>query len=372
MFTQKQIAAELKVSRSTVAAALNPNTPIKLAASTRRRVLEVARRRGYRSPHQRRVRPSGLIGVIHQEGPLEVSQQRTKMLAQSIRATGRHPLLMGFTGYPSESQTMCQVMIDARVEGVVLQSTQLTLSQIHQFHEQNIPVVALCGDKLPNVPLIRADVRQGMRDLTSRLIAAKRRDLKMILVCHHPTIPLFNQPWPASERARGFQEALHAAGLDCVEHEQIIILPAPTDSYGWMETGSMAMRSMLDRRVSADGLVFSNDHLAIGAIHAARLRGLRIPQDVAITGFDDTLMGVFASVALTTVRQPNEKMVDAAMRWLLERIDGSPDPSLHGEAICFPCELVIRESCGARVQAASSLHGTPNTGASGAKHQQEN
>ncbi|HHT12929.1 MAG TPA: LacI family transcriptional regulator [Propionibacterium sp.] len=90
-----------------------------------------------------------------------------------------------------------------------------------------------------------------------------------------------------------------------------------------------------------DGLVCGNDGVALGAIHALRLAGLRVPQDVAVMGWDDAMAGRYANPTLSTVRPDSVQLVRLAFNKLLTRIDGDSSPY---EEIVIPHELVIRES----------------------------
>ena len=110
-----------------------------------------------------------------------------------------------------------------------------------------------------------------------------------------------------------------------------------------VEGGQAAANELLDAGCTA--IVCGSDMMAFGAIRAARARGLQVPADVSVVGFDDSPLIVFADPPLTTVRQPVEAMGQAAVNALLEEITGNPAP--HAEFVFMP-ELVVRGSTTAR------------------------
>ncbi len=110
-----------------------------------------------------------------------------------------------------------------------------------------------------------------------------------------------------------------------------------------LEGGQAAAAALLDRGCTA--VVCASDMMALGAIRAARERGLEVPDDVSVVGFDDSVLVAFTDPPLTTVRKPVPAMGQAAVRTLLEEIGGTPAP--HSEFVFMP-ELVVRGSTAAR------------------------
>jgi DNA-binding LacI/PurR family transcriptional regulator len=109
-----------------------------------------------------------------------------------------------------------------------------------------------------------------------------------------------------------------------------------------VEGGQAAAHSLIDRGCTA--IICASDLMALGAVRAARQRGLAVPGDVSVVGFDDSPLIVFTDPPLTTLRQPVEAMGQAAVNALLEEVGGTPAP--HAEFVFLP-ELVVRGSTGA-------------------------
>jgi DNA-binding LacI/PurR family transcriptional regulator len=108
-----------------------------------------------------------------------------------------------------------------------------------------------------------------------------------------------------------------------------------------VEGGQAAAHALVDKGCTA--IICASDLMALGAIRAARQRGLTVPQDVSVVGFDDSPLIVFTDPPLTTLRQPVEAMGQAAVNALLEEVGGTPAP--HAEFVFLP-ELVVRGSTG--------------------------
>ncbi|WP_228985534.1 substrate-binding domain-containing protein, partial [Streptomyces sp. DH12] len=106
-----------------------------------------------------------------------------------------------------------------------------------------------------------------------------------------------------------------------------------------LEGGQAAASALMDRGCTA--VVCASDMMALGAIRAARQRGLEVPDDISVVGFDDSPLIAFTDPPLTTVRKPVPAMGQAAVRTLLEEIGGTPAP--HSEFVFMP-ELVVRGS----------------------------
>ncbi|MGZ8437712.1 MAG: substrate-binding domain-containing protein [Candidatus Limnocylindrales bacterium] len=140
----------------------------------------------------------------------------------------------------------------------------------------------------------------------------------------------------ARARLRVYRETL--SGYDLAPPDALI---APGDFK--YEAGVDAVATLLDeRRVAFDAIVVANDQMALGVIDALRARGVRVPRDVAIIGFDDIQEARYTAPPLTTIRQPLRQQGRLAIEALRRRLAGEP----VGDVISLPTELVIRRSCG--------------------------
>ncbi len=137
------------------------------------------------------------------------------------------------------------------------------------------------------------------------------------------------------DRYRGYRLALEEAGLAPAT-------PSPIEAINTEAAGHAAAMSLVDSAVPFDGVVAASDLIAIGAIRALQDRGLAVPADVSVTGFDDILAAGFTSPPLTTIAQDSHAAGELLVDTLLRAIQGQPTPS-----VMLPARLVVRRSCGA-------------------------
>jgi LacI family transcriptional regulator len=193
-----------------------------------------------------------------------------------------------------------------------------------------VPVVVLANREAGRgYDYVGADNRGGSRALTAHLIGV------------HGFTDLFFLAGPAQspdsdERFAGFRDALRDAGLRVPDR--------PAGNGGFTEAGGhQAMRALIARGRRPRALVCGNDEMALGALTALRAARLRVPADVAVTGFDDIAAGRHVMPAVTTVRQPMRDLGERSVRLLLDRI---ADTDAGHQSVVLPSEMIIRQSCG--------------------------
>jgi DNA-binding LacI/PurR family transcriptional regulator len=180
----------------------------------------------------------------------------------------------------------------------------------------------------PNHPCtsyVDCDNRAGARQAVDYLIRQGRRNIATI--AGPPIKPV------GADRLAGYRDALAAAAL-----------PELPVAYGdWSQaSGVHAMWRLLDLRPNLDAVFVASDVMATGALYALRRAGRRVPEDVAVIGFDDLLLATQTRPKLTTMRQPIEEYGAMAARILLDSLDGGEAPA--GGATLLPTRLIVRES----------------------------
>jgi LacI family transcriptional regulator len=176
---------------------------------------------------------------------------------------------------------------------------------------------------------VTVDNESGMRALTEHLITDHGlRDLLFVGGLYASDI---------ASRFKGFRAALRAAGL------RVPSKPVSDDGADWEAEAATRVRELLTRGVLPEAFVCATDPVALAVIDVLQAAGIRVPEQVAVTGFDGIAAGRIARPALTTVRQPMQELGRAAVDILIHRI-GHPD----GEPVSrqFPVSVVLRESCG--------------------------
>lgn len=353
--TQAQIARKLGLSRSTVAAALNPRSPVRLSEETRSLILNAAERMGYR-PHRyaqiMRAGTSGLIGVFHFGGLSQVAAERVWHASHAIQKAGYQVWSNDASWTTGEVRAACEAMLDARVEGVIVAGLNdpLSVAELQVLQAARIPIVALSGNELPRTPHIRGDARAAFCGLVEHLAGLGRKRLLLLFSLTH-RIQQGARIWAGVERMEGFRAGLKSArGREvrkfsgrCGIEGVVAGLEYVSDRF---DPFCQARDAMLEiyPRLQPDAVLCANDDWAIGALSALRILGKSVPGDVAVTGFDNTSVGAYLEVPLTTVGQPSRLMAEHAAELLIRKIRGGRVPSTP---VYFPCELIVRKSCGA-------------------------
>lgn len=329
--TSHDVARIAGLSQSTVSRALRDDP--RVAQETRERVLEAAASLGYvpnamaRNLVLRRTRTIGmlvtdinnpyypnLIAPLHDE--LAALHYRMVLFTERSEDEGDRKLLEG--------------LIDRGVDGAVLTTSTLESTVPRELARQGLPFVFLTRE----VTGITADAAVVDNALGASLIAAE------VVRFGHRRIGAIFGPGNTStglHRERGFRAGLAAAGVvladEAVRHGAYVV-----------DAGYEAMRELMDLPERPTAVVCFNDLVAIGAMNAAHVLGLRIPTDVSVTGWDDLPMAAWDICQLTTIRQSMHEMARAAARLLVDRIEGraGPDP----RRILFEPTLVLRATLG--------------------------
>ena len=204
-----------------------------------------------------------------------------------------------------------------------------------------LPIISI-GVALPGMPGIVLDSYGGMRAALTHLIEAHG--------CHRLAFirgPVAHRE--AIERYRAYMDVLVEYGLPL--DPDLVTPPYPWDTH----FGAEAIHVLVDRRkVHFDGLVAANDGLALGALRALQARGLQVPEDVALTGFDNRQDGRVITPPLTTVPIRMLERGRQAIRMVLALRAGEPVP----EQVSLPTHLIIRQSCGCLDPAVTSAAGS--------------
>jgi LacI family transcriptional regulator len=357
MITQTEIARRLGVSQRAVAYALSddPEAHKELSKETRQRIVKAAEKLGYRPNRYAQLmrgKKSGVIGMIHFASLVQSVAVRAARVAAAIHNAGYQLLADDLLWYPKSAKLVCDSMVDARVEGIVLCNPPQWFppAELECFRRLKIPVVSISGMEMAGIPQIRADMRQGMFDLTQHLIAIGHRRLTLLASTTDEIVP--KAQWPTTERIGGFKDAL--ASNPTVHGEVVRTNYASDTLMDPYRIGMVAMQGLIASGDQLpDVLLCQNDDWALGALAACSEAGLRVPEDIAITGFDSTVFGAYGTTPLTSVTQANDEMANNAVQLLIQMI--------HGEKIAakdkptkWPCRLVVRKSCGSPVVAGKT------------------
>jgi LacI family transcriptional regulator, galactose operon repressor len=307
------------------------------SASTRDRVLAIAAELGWVPSGSARglaSRRTGIVGLLfpdlgrsgdaEEESPLYVDQV-IRGAERAATAVGDAVLI---AATQCESGRELAFSVAGKVDGLVVMARSLS-DEDTDVLARSVPVVMLANNRVRNgLDFVGADNRSGARDITAHLIGKHgHRDLAFL--GGPPESP------DSQERFAGFCDALVHAGLP--------VPAAPAATGGFTEAGGeQAVQAMLALRVPR-AIVCGNDEMAIGALTALRAARLRVPADVAVTGFDDIAASRHVRPGLTTVHQPMRDLGERAVQVLLGRL---ADPAGPPFSVVLPTEVVVRSSCG--------------------------
>ncbi|MFC5724075.1 LacI family DNA-binding transcriptional regulator [Streptomyces gamaensis] len=342
------IAAQAGVSEATVSRVLNGRPGV--AAATRRSVLAALDVLGYERPLRLRERSAGLVGLITPELDNPIFPAFAQVIGQALTRQGYTPVLATQTPGGSTEDELTGMLVERGVAGIIFVSgmhadTTADTQRYERLRAQGVPFVLVNGfSERIRAPFVSPDDRAAVRLALTHLVALGHRRIGLALGPRRYV--------PVQRKIEGFLEGMRellgagaGAAEEMIEH-----------SLFTLEGGRAAAAALLDRGATA--VVCASDMMALGVVRAARERGLRVPRDVSVVGFDDSPLIAFTDPPLTTVRQPVRSMGQAAVRALLEEIAGTPAP--HSEFVFLP-ELVVRGSTASAPKANGAQSGEDQT-----------
>jgi LacI family transcriptional regulator len=332
--TQSDVARLAGVSRATVSYVISghANGAIALTEETRRRVLQAAEQLGYQ-PHA--AAQSLRAGATHTIGML-IPDMRNPHYWQIVcgveevaRAHGYDLLLSHAALNPDRELESVNALLRGRVDGLALILTfpdRLT-EEAKLLAQRRSPVV-LFSEGIAGLDMVLPGHGEGAVEMMAHLLALGHRRIGLVYGVAIPEL--------ARDRLGAYRRALQEAGLPL--SEELIEYCGPT-----LADGYKAAARLLDRPPRPTALLAVNDLLAVGVLRLLADRGLRVPEDVSVAGFDDIDVASYLVPPLTTVRVNAEEVGRTAGRLIFERMN---DPERPLQSIRIPAELVKRTSTG--------------------------
>jgi LacI family transcriptional regulator len=324
------VARRAKVSISTVSRVINGSAPVSPEIAAR---VEAALRELNYTPHvaarNLATRRTNTIGVLLSEVLGDFFQPLLTGIETVARENG-YEILISLTGVTQPQDDRVRPFGLHNTDGLLIFSGSLTPEGIAQAHATGLPLV-LIHQSPPgglDVPCVTVENKAASRKMVEHLIVEHQR--RRIVLLRGPE---GNED--ARWRELGYREALAAHNIDVDEH-----LIGAGDFERHIAQGTI-------ERLLADGLHFDaiftgDDEAAVGALATLEARGVHVPEEVSVVGFDDQRLATILHPPLTTVRAPTEQVGQTAARQLIELIrTGSADP-----LTLLPTELILRRSCG--------------------------
>ncbi len=336
--TSNDVAKRAGVSRTTVSFVLNKVPGTRISAETQRKVIDAAEDLGY-SPHAAArslvTRKSHTVGLVLCQSPDTLFEDA--FLPEVLRGINQptqergYRILVESVEDISRPGAYIDLVLEHRIDGLILSGPRSDDRELQRLRDEDFPVILL--GQLPGSGISSVDVDNvvGARHAVEHLLSLGHR--RIAFISNAP-------PWYTSSahRLQGYREALsaHQVPFD----DALVRYGHYTD-----ESGYEAMCALLEVADRPTAAFVASDLVAFGALAAARDRGLSVPEDIAIVGFDDIRMARYVAPHLTTVHLPAYELGHTAARLLADWMDEGTPPPLQ---TLLPTELIVRQSCGAQ------------------------
>jgi DNA-binding LacI/PurR family transcriptional regulator len=323
----KDIARLAHVSHPTVSRALQ-NSPL-VNRATAAKIRKIAEAAGYRPSAVARglvMRRTKTVGLVVTTVADPFAGAVACGIEQAANDHGYAVFLANSNADAEHERKMVQALAERRVDGIIVTSSRVGSDYLPMLAQLNVPMV-LVNDQYPGdfVHSVMIANEEGSRAATEHLIHLGHRRIAYV--------GDKSGYQSETERLEGYKQALAAAG---------IAFNAGLAVYGdgRAEGAAEAMEALLKLAKPPTAVCCYNDMTAMGAIRAIRARGLRVPEDVSVTGFDDLFFSAYLEPPLTTVRQPMRRMGEMAMENLLKLMSGEDSVA----QVKVAAELIVRKS----------------------------
>ena len=325
--TIKDVARAAGVSVASVSRAMNGAANV--LPDTRQRILDAAKQLRFTPSGAARsliTRRTDTIGALLPDLHGEYFSELIRGIDQAARARGLHLLVSSSHGNADEAAAALRAM-NGRVDGLLVMSPHADAEFLSHNLPGSLPAVLInTMIDLPGHAAFAVDNFGGARAMTRHLAASGRKRIAFI------GGPLDNRE--AQERLRGYRAGLRAGLRESVFEGDFS-----------EAAGASAGRRIAQAKQRPDAVFAANDMMAIGCLSALAEAGLRVPDDIALAGFDDIPIARYVTPALTTIRVPIAALGSAALEALVKSF--KTPPTADNPTTVLPVELVVRNSCGA-------------------------
>lgn len=328
--TQKDVADRAGVSQATVSMVLNGGGMSSVSAETRERIVVVAREIGYapnRFARALKTRRTMTIACVVPDITNPFYPSLIRGVQKTAQSDGYDVITLNTDGYATQEQHFLSWAREGRVDGVVGVFFTLRVKDFAPLIESGVPVLRIEAAEKRGGPIaiddLYVDSRAAARTMTEYLVARGHRRIAMAA----------GAGGPQTVRVEGYREAVLAEGLD-----PFVVVEETFDETG----GFRATERILGSDFSPTAIFGANDLVAIGVMQALSERGIAIPGQIAVAGFDDISAARLVTPPLTTITQFQDRMGARAAAILLERLTGKRGG--QGTAEMMPFQLVERGS----------------------------
>lgn len=338
--TSKDVARLAGVSRTTVSLVLNNIPNSRISEETRQKVLNAAKELNYQPnvlAQSLKTKRSKIIGLVIPS----ITNPFFPSIAQGVEdvanAHGYNIFLCNSFRNPEKEKGYIKTLASKQVDGIIFTSITYNVDYIRELRSQGVAIVAF--DRRINDNNVDSVLFDNLR--------GGEMAVEYLLGMGHKNIAFLSGPTnisSRSDRLEGYKNALKKAGIeplyifldDFMEEEG-------RDTNYEVEAGYRMALKVLEDHPEVTAIFAVNDMTAIGALKAIKEKGLKVPRDISLIGFDNIILADLIDPPLTTIKQPKYKMGKAAAELLISRLESL---SITGpkHTLLFPPELVVRES----------------------------
>jgi DNA-binding LacI/PurR family transcriptional regulator len=331
----KDIAQAANVTPGTVSRALRDSPRVN--PETKRRIQHLAEEMGYTPDAQARSLVIGrtqTIGVVVTTVADPFIGSIVQTIESAAQEQGYTVILASSNDIPDREIEAVKMLQSRRVDGVIVTSSRVGALYQDRLDRLRVPVVlinSLAELRGQHIISVNVDNRHGGRQATDHLIQKGHRRIAYVAAPADRS--------DSGERMAGYRGALTGAGM---AYDPSLVVQGTGRAGG----GQRVLPTLMSLHDAPSAVFCYNDMTAIGLMNAAQKRGLSVPHDLAVVGFDDIAFAQFAYPPLTTVAQPVGRLGKAAMETVLGLLDGE-DLNGSTSSVVVKGRLVVRESSGA-------------------------
>ncbi|WP_338407098.1 LacI family DNA-binding transcriptional regulator [uncultured Flavobacterium sp.] len=325
------IAKNLNITAATVSRALNNNP--KISSATRELVLKTAKALNYEQNRLALALKSGKshnVGVIVPRIDSSFFGSVIRGIEEEFNPHGYHVIICQTHEDENRENENIDTLLNAQVDGILISTSNTKIDPFNRILKKNIPLVFFDRSKTMNgVSSVTINDFKGGYKATKHLI-----DQGCTRIAHFSgdrSIEIFN------ERFLGYKQALLDNGID-FKHEYVI------QTKSTLEDGRKAAQLLLEMKNPPNAIFSSSDFTALGAIQEIKAQGLKIPEDICVSGFANEPFTKFMELSITSVDQSPLEMGKIAAKVLLEQVNNSNSVMKIEKRVVLEPELIIRKS----------------------------
>lgn len=248
-----------------------------------------------------------------------------------------YSIILKSTGNSRKNEAKAlEELLSKPIDGLIIEPSKSQIICRHehlyeQFNKYEIPYVFIQGSypQMLDTPSVLMDDERGGFLLTEHLIKSGRRDIYGIFKADDSQ---------GAERHKGYVQALQKYGLSYLP-ERVVYFHTEDRK----QKPELMMRQFIDNHEDMDAVVCYNDQIAADVMRTLKLKGRRIPEDVAVTGYDNSMIASDGQIPLTTIAHPQERLGEMAARLILKKLSGGSEDDIPDKVLIEP-ELIIRAS----------------------------